>query len=68
MPPGNLKPKIVSKNINTIIGKIIDTKSKYKILLSPQKKETKIDKTEIPRKKSKVTLITENIIKLAKVI
>jgi hypothetical protein len=28
MPGGNLKPKIVSKKINTIIGKIILTNNK----------------------------------------
>ena len=54
--------------MNTIIGKIMATKNKQKILLSPQKNETITDKTEIPRKKSRVTLTTEKIIKLAKVI
>ena len=37
MPGGNLKPKIVSKNINTMIGNNMLTNSKYIILRSPQK-------------------------------
>ena len=37
IPGGNLKPKIVSKNTNTIIGNNILTNSKEIILRSPQK-------------------------------
>ena len=51
IPPGNLSPSIISKKIKTIIGKIMLTKVKYNILLSPQKKETKKDKTLIAKKK-----------------
>ena len=36
IPGGNLKPKIVSKKINTTIGKIIPIRSRYNILFSPQ--------------------------------
>ena len=36
IPGENLKPKIVSKKINTIIGKIMLTINKYVNLLSPQ--------------------------------
>ena len=68
MPGGNLKPKIVSKNINTMIGNNMLTNSKYIILRSPQKYETKNDKTEIARIKSKVFAIIINKIKLYKVI
>ena len=68
MPGGNLKPKIVSKNINTMIGNNMLTNSKYIILRSPQKYETKNDKTEIARRKSKVFAIIINKIKLYKVI
>ena len=52
IPGGNLNPKIVSKKINTIIGKRMLTNIKYKILLSPQQYETKIDNKDIAKKKS----------------
>ena len=54
MPGGNLKPKIVSKKMNTTIGKIILTSIKQNTRLSPQQYETKIDNKEIAKKKSKV--------------
>ena len=43
------------------------TNSKYIILRSPQKYETKNDKTEIARRKSRVFAIIINKIKLYKV-
>ena len=62
IPGGNLNPKIVSKKINTIIGKIILTIIKYNILLSPQKYETRTDNKDIAKKKSNVfDTITNNI-------
>ena len=61
MPGGNLKPKIVSKNINTMIGNNMLTNSKYIILRSPQKYETKNDKTEIARRKSRIFAIIINL-------
>jgi hypothetical protein len=62
IPGGNLNPKIVSKKINTIIGKIILTIIKYNILLSPQKYETRTDNKAIAKKKSNVfDTITNNI-------
>jgi len=62
IPGGNLNPKIVSKKINTIIGKIILTNIKYNILLSPQKYETRTDNKDIAKKKSNVfDTITNNI-------
>tara|TARA_Y100000591_G_scaffold196375_1_gene169989 strand:+ start:240 stop:512 length:273 start_codon:yes stop_codon:yes gene_type:complete len=64
IPGGNLNPKIVSKKMNTIIGKIILTKNKYIILLSPQQYETNADNNEIPKKKSKVFDIIIKKIKL----
>ena len=64
IPGGNLNPKIVSKKINTIIGKIILTKIKWKILLSPQKYETKTDNKDMAKKKSNVFDIITNKIKL----
>ena len=64
IPGGNLKPKIVSKKINTIIGKIILTNNKYNIRLSPQKYETKTDNKDIAKKKSKVFDTIINIKKL----
>ena len=67
MPGGNLKPRIVSKKINTITGKIILTNNKYKNLLSPQQYETKTDRIEIAKKKSKVFEIKINNRKLIKV-
>tara|TARA_Y100000741_G_scaffold172158_1_gene130437 strand:+ start:536 stop:796 length:261 start_codon:yes stop_codon:yes gene_type:complete len=54
MPGGNLKPKIVSKKINTKIGNIILTNIKKSIRLSPQLYEIKIDNTDIAKKKSNV--------------
>ena len=54
IPGGNLNPKIVSKRINTIIGKIILTSIKWIILLSPQQYETKADNNDIAKKKSSV--------------
>ena len=64
IPGGNLNPKIVSKKINTIIGKIMLTNIKYKILLSPQQYETKIDNKDIAKKKSNNFEININKIKL----
>ena len=63
IPAGNLSPSIISKKIKTIIGKIKLTKARYNILLSPQKKETKKDKTAIAKKKSKYIVIKLNKIK-----
>ena len=54
IPGGNLNPKIVSKKINTIIGKIILTNIKKIILFSPQQYETKTDNNDIAKKKSNV--------------
>ena len=51
-----------------MMGNSILTNSKYIILRSPQKYETKIDKTEIARRKSRVFAIIINKIKLYKVI
>ena len=64
IPGGNLNPKIVSKKINTIIGKRMLTNIKYKILLSPQQYETKIDNKDIAKKKSNNFEININKIKL----
>ena len=64
IPGGNLNPKIVSKKINTIIGKIILTNIKYITLLSPQQFETNTDNNEIAKKKSNVFDITIKITKL----
>ena len=64
IPGGNLNPKIISKKINTIIGKIILTKIKWKILLSPQKYETKTDNKDMAKKKSNVFDTKMNKIKL----
>ena len=50
-----------------MIGNNILTNSKVIILRSPQKYETKNDKIEIARKKSRVFAITINKIKLYKV-
>ena len=63
IPAGNLSPSIISKKIKTIVGKIKLTKARYNILLSPQKKETKKDKTAIAKKKSKYIVIKLNKIK-----
>ena len=51
-----------------MIGNNMLTNSKYTILRSPQKYETKNDKTEIARRKSRVFAIIINKIKLYKVI
>jgi hypothetical protein len=51
-----------------MIGNNMLTNSKYIILRSPQKYETKNDKTEIARRKSRVFAIIINKIKLYKVI
>jgi hypothetical protein len=67
IPGGNLNPKIVSKKINTIIGKTMLTIIRYNILLSPQQYETKTDSREIAKKKSNVFDININKIKLANV-
>ena len=64
IPGGNLNPKIVSKKINTIIGKRMLTNIKYKTLLSPQQYETKIDNKDIAKKKSRVFEIITNNTKL----
>ena len=64
IPGGNLNPKIVSKKINTIKGKIILTNIKYITLLSPQQFETNTDNNEIAKKKSNVFDIITNKIKL----
>ena len=50
-----------------MIGNNMLINSKYIILRSPQKYETKNDKTEMARKKSRVFAITINKIKLYKV-
>jgi hypothetical protein len=47
-----------------MIGNNMLTNSKYIILRSPQKYETKNDKTEIARRKSRVFAIIINKIKL----
>ena len=67
IPGGNLNPKIVSKKINTIIGKIILTNIKKIILFSPQKYETNTDNNDIAKKKSKVFDIIIKKIKLTNV-
>ena len=67
IPGGNLNPKIVSKKINTIIGKIILTNIKYNILLSPQKYETRTDNKDIAKKKSNVFDMKIKKIKLSNV-
>jgi len=67
IPGGNLNPKIVSKKINTIMGKIMLTKIKYIILLSPQQYETKIDNSDMAKKKSNVFDIMTKKIKLSNV-
>ena len=67
IPGGNLNPKIVSKKINTIIGKMMLTKIKYIILLSPQQYETNMDNNDIAKKKSKVFDIIIKKIKLTNV-
>ena len=51
-----------------MIGNNMLINSKYIILRSPQKYETKNDKTEIARRKSRVFAIIINKIKLYKVI
>ncbi len=51
-----------------MIGNNILTNNKYIILRSPQKYETKNDKTEIAKRKSRVFAIIINKIKLYKVI
>tara|TARA_Y100001954_G_C15347441_1_gene377605 strand:+ start:376 stop:543 length:168 start_codon:yes stop_codon:yes gene_type:complete len=53
IPEGNLSPNIISKKIKTTNGKIRLTKTKYGILLSPQKKDTRKAKIDIARKKSR---------------
>ena len=50
-----------------MIGNNMLTNSKYTILRSPQKYETKNDKTEIARRKSRVFAMIINKIKLYKV-
>ena len=67
IPGGNLNPKIVSKKINTIIGKIILTNIKKIILFSPQQYETNMDNNDIAKKKSKVFDIIIKKIKLTNV-
>ena len=67
IPGGNLNPKIVSKKINTIIGKIILTNIKKIILFSPQQYETNTDNNDIAKKKSKVFDIIIKKIKLTNV-
>ena len=67
IPGGNLNPKIVSKKINTIIGKIILTNIKLKALRSPQQYETKTDNKDIAKKKSNVFDIKIKKMKLSNV-